>query len=104
MTMNKFYRQGDVGLLKVEALPKGAEKQQVEERIILAYGEVTGHAHAIAADDAALYFEGARRFLEVCYKADLTHEEHGRITLPAGTYKVIIQREYTPNALRIVKD
>ena len=100
-----FYRQGDVGIRKVNTLPKGAVKQQVNDSIVLAYGEVTGHKHQIAADEATLFVAGARRFLEVCYSgATLKHEEHGPITLEPGIYEVIQQREYSPEAIRNVHD
>ena len=42
------FRQGDVGLIPVASLPDGAKKVPRDKgRIVLAYGEVTGHAHAI---------------------------------------------------------
>jgi hypothetical protein len=47
------FRQGDVYLRRVEALPK--ELREIPRdggRIILAYGELTGHAHAIDAPEA----------------------------------------------------
>jgi hypothetical protein len=100
----EFYRQGDVGILRVKALPRTAIKQKCKDRIVLALGEVTGHAHAIASDEAELFIEGTRRFLEVCLKADLVHEEHGTITLDRGIYEVIQQREYFPEAVRNVHD
>src|SRR3990167_910501 len=44
-------RQGDVYLAVVDELPKGATKVVLPKgRIVLAYGEVTGHAHAIYED------------------------------------------------------
>lgn len=56
----KQYRQGDVLLRRVEALPANVRpKQSDEERIVLAYGEVTGHAHAI---DATLEPDGSSKF------------------------------------------
>ena len=43
-------RQGDVLALGVEAIPEDAKPVTRDRgRVILAYGEVTGHAHAIAA-------------------------------------------------------
>jgi hypothetical protein len=65
--------------------------------VVLAEGEATGHAHAIA-DPGALLFEGdgEERFLELVEAAMLTHEEHETIVLPPGAYRVIRQREYTP--------
>jgi hypothetical protein len=43
------YRQGDVFLERVASIPKGAKPVKRDAgRVVLAYGEVTGHAHAIA--------------------------------------------------------
>lgn len=99
------YRQGDVLLRRVEALPAASQRSgPINGRIVLAYGEVTGHAHAISEKQADLFIDGSRRFLEVCYKADLKHEEHATIALPKGVYEVIQQREYTPAGLRNVAD
>jgi hypothetical protein len=42
-------RQGDVLLTPVASLPAGCQAVPLDKgRIVLAYGEVTGHAHAIA--------------------------------------------------------
>lgn len=45
-------RQGDVFLRPVKSLPAGCKPIQPENgvRFVLAHGEVTGHAHAIYAD------------------------------------------------------
>lgn len=51
MTMQKqpILRQGDVLLTPIKALPAGCSEVPLDKgRIVLAYGEVTGHAHAIA--------------------------------------------------------
>jgi hypothetical protein len=32
------------------------------------------------------------------------HEEHGAITVPAGLYRVVRQREYVPGDYRYVAD
>lgn len=98
------YRQGDVLLLKVSRAPAGAQKR--DGRIVLAYGEVTGHAHAIDDEFAELMeFEG-RRYLRVPARkvATLTHEEHGAIQIPGGIYEIRQQREYSPEEIRNVKD
>lgn len=91
-----MYRQGDVLLIPVAALPKGCRPIPAEgERIILARGEVTGHAHAVIG--GAEYFRSSRRlqrFLVVGGNgALLRHEEHAPIDLPAGVYEVRRQRE-----------
>lgn len=104
-----IYRQGDVLIRQVAKIPNGAKAKKNKDRIVLAYGEVTGHAHAIAEPQAKEYTmeqaEGAvRRFLEVASGADVKHEEHATIQLPPGFYEIIQQREYTPEAIRNVAD
>lgn len=100
------YRQGDVLLVKVDmdAIPNGAVQQDADGRIVLAYGEVTGHAHAIDASFAALYQYKSDRLLEAKPGARLVHEEHSAIDLAPGYYKVIQQREYEPGSYRTVID
>jgi hypothetical protein len=101
------YRQGDVLLCAIDPaeLPADAVRVPRERgRLVLAEGEVTGHAHAVDAPSALLLREprpapGApepRRFLVLDAPADLGHEEHAAIALPIGVYEVVIQREYVP--------
>lgn len=101
----EMYRQGDVLLVKVESLPQAAEEMPPDERIVLAYGEVTGHAHAISQLQAKMYADGTNRYLRVDKEgADLVHEEHSTIHLPEGFYRVVRQREYEPASVRFVAD
>jgi hypothetical protein len=101
----KILRQGDVLLVKVAALPN-ASKDTTKGDIILAHGEVTGHAHRIKtpAKKAVLWNAGAERFLQAMETVTLTHEEHSAITIEPGIYRVAIQQEYTPEELRRVAD
>jgi hypothetical protein len=106
----KPVRQGDVWLERVAAIPDTAvEKPRDHGRVILAYGEVTGHAHAI--DDTveaptATLFETPEglAFLKVDALSQLVHEEHGSIALAPGHYRVKRQREYEPDGWRNVAD
>src|SRR4051812_39213305 len=111
---------------------KPADTRDLREagRLILAHGEVTGHAHEVIAEAAAVggvptaqYFEEpgtGRRILMLTAPHVLRHEEHGAITLdpaaPAqvrqgdvflnpianGVYHVIRQSEYHPEDVRQV--
>lgn len=106
--MNHF-RQGDVLVRDIAAIPADSTPVTNEQRIVLAYGEVTGHAHAIDPDQAQEFsFAEAggvvRRFLQVFEVAELKHEEHATIPLPSGFYEIIQQREFTPEAIRNVAD
>lgn len=104
-----IYRQGDVLIRQIDKLPKDAMAVPNKGRIVLAYGEATGHAHAIASDEAMEYTmvdaHGAvRRFLSVASSATVKHEEHAAIPLPAGVYEIVQQREYSPEEIRNVAD
>lgn len=94
-----LYRQGDVLLRRVERIPEKVTVVPRENgRIVLAHGEVTGHAHAIDAppEEATLLTAAdQRRFLWLMRDVDLRHEEHAFVSLPAGMYQVIRQREWT---------
>jgi hypothetical protein len=96
------YRQGDVLLIAVAAIPgRAVPVPRDQGEVVLAYGEVTGHRHAIAEPHAELLAlpdqEIERRFLRIVGdKALLRHEEHDTITLSPGTYQVVRQREYVP--------
>lgn len=104
------YRQGDVLLQRISTLPADAAPCKVEGDVILAWGEVTGHAHRLKPETVKPFAKGgvwsptAERFIQALDGAQLTHEEHSTITLPAGTYRVVQQREYFPDAIRNVAD
>ena len=97
--MTAQYRQGDVFLMEVGKLPHGAMAEAASEKIVLAYGEVTGHSHSVRAEDAKLFRDSEDSYLVVEKKANLIHEEHDTIALPAGVYKVVRQREYNPRTI-----
>lgn len=110
----RLYRQGDV-LLKATRKTVSDQATVITDqgRTILAYGEVTGHAHEVIADTmtddvvpAQQLFEepDGSRLLVVRGPATLRHEEHAPIAIPSGCYEVVRQREYSPEAIRNVAD
>ena len=98
--MMKQYRQGDLLLVEIDRPSRtGKPINPQDGRVILARGELSGHAHAIQNGDGhAKFFEGAgdRRYLQMTEIGRLEHEEHGAIVLEAGWYEVRRQREYDP--------
>ncbi len=108
MNSQQHFRQGDVMVRAVASLPAGlTEVPRDAGRVVLAYGEVTGHAHAIRQSSAKLFMaeDPGRRFLVIDGEAaELRHEEHGTIALAPGHYEVVIQREYSPEEIRQVQD
>jgi hypothetical protein len=98
-----MYRQGDVLICSATVIPATAQKQP---RCILALGEATGHAHQIK-EDAFLWVDtDGIKYIEVFgLEATVQHEEHGPIVLAGpAIYRVVQQREYTPEEIRNVAD
>jgi len=112
------YRQGDVLIECIETIPTEAVKQKRSRRIILAHGEVTGHHHSLETSDPADWWKegeisfanekpstlAGALFLALPDGGAVIHQEHGKIELPAGNYRVTRQREYSPEAIRNVAD
>jgi hypothetical protein len=101
--MMRQYRQGDVFLRAVEMIPPRARPVRAEgDRVVVARGELSGHAHAFAAAEAMMYRQvrTGRVFLLIGEEdARLRHEQHEPIAVPPGHYEVLRQREYTPGAV-----
>lgn len=102
-------RQGDVLLIKTESIPSEAteEKNPDKHRVVLAYGEATGHAHALhfqGDPEAVIRSSGGARFLNVKKEATLKHEEHTHTKIAPGNYILPVQVEYTPKEIRRVAD
>lgn len=104
--MTTQFRQGDVFIERVKALPVDlAQRARDKGRIVLAYGEVTGHAHALDATLAELFEDkDGTLYLKLGELGHVRHEEHSTITLEPGLYRVTHQREYSPEAIRRVAD
>jgi len=90
-------RQGDVLLSRIiDEVMVGVKPK--DGMLILAEGELTGHAHRVSASDARLVHDtGGGMVLEVFRTTRLLHEEHAPVELLPGAYEVTRQREYDPN-------
>ena len=99
----KQFRHGDVIIQQVHVLP---DKPEPLPHLILAHGELTGHAHRIFPTAGGKLFRGEQGlFLEISADGlQVVHEEHASISLPPGVYRVWRQREYSPEEIRIVRD
>jgi hypothetical protein len=111
MSDGKFMvRQGDV--LIMEESKKATTKDHREVKhdpdgsLVLAHGEVTGHHHRIrGVSSTLLRAEGiSDAVLTMGSSGILVHEEHAPIEIPAGTYVVRRQMEYSEQDVRLVAD
>ena len=92
--MDKYYQQGDVLFIPVEKKP---DNLQVKADKIVAEGEATGHMHQVIDENATVYVnKNGEIYLEASEGATVTHQEHHKVTVPAGNYEIKIVREYDP--------
>jgi hypothetical protein len=98
-----MWRQGDVLIDRVEAVPQGATPRP---DVVLARGEMTGHNHQVKVPETAQLWEldGVLYMKVVAPTATIVHEEHKPITLTEGIYRVWMQREYTARVVRPIFD
>lgn len=89
-------RQGDIFIESIKAVPKGKNVKKRASKIV-AYGEVTGHCHQIEGD-VELWEDERAIYVQAKDEFNLVHDEHSKITYPAGTYEFVRQREYDPMA------
>ena len=97
----EYYEHGDVILIPVDKI----EGKKLRTNIIMK-GEVTGHAHVIEKNKTQLYISRNVMYVKVEEPAELTHEEHGKIVIPSGNYRIDRVKEYDPfeKELRDVQD
>jgi hypothetical protein len=98
-----MWRHGDVLIAESQDVPAGARRRP---GTVVAYGEITGHSHRFQEADAVeLWEHNGILFANVLAEAaTIVHEEHRPISIPRGIYRVWMQREYSPEAIRQVAD
>ncbi len=109
-----MYRQGDVLIQQIDSIPESIKVKQN----IVAIGESMDHAHVITGDADVLEFNN-ELYIDARHETELKHlmisngivssnwtKEHHSIPLPAGKYKVTLQRQYNPyeKAIERVRD
>lgn len=103
-----FFQHGDVLLKGVNELPKDSKKIKCD--LVVMEGETTGHKHKVLTKTASIfetiYNDTKLRYLVCPEPAIITHEEHGKISFPAGIYEIDRINEYDPfeDVIRKVRD
>lgn len=88
------YRHGDVHLQTIE--PADVSALTKLPAISLAEGTATGHSHRIDDPTAAEMYSGpdGTKILVASRPVTISHEEHNAITIPPGSYRVSIKRQF----------
>lgn len=89
ITMEPYYRHGDLLLTRVDSIPTKAQKTVTN---ILQEGEVTGHKHRLRGQSQIYELED-QKYVQVEEPTELMHEDHDTIVLERGTYVLEHERE-----------
>lgn len=107
-TINGQYRQGDVLIQNgFDASDIGDEIPKEDGRVVLAHGEVTGHAHAFVSSSAKHFLAKSSKmktYLKLVEPAALRHEEHAEVPIKEKKKEVRIQRQWSTERIRQVQD
>ena len=103
--MKNIYRHGDISLHPIKEVE--GESIKHSGKFVLAEGETTGHKHVLSVpsvDDMEVFRtpEGGL-YMRLKKDGEITHEEHRRVKVKKGTYKLVNEREYDWFALKTVK-
>lgn len=109
----KICAQGDVLIIRLDNAPDltGYTEVPAEGNHLIVTHSETGHHHVLERE-AAQMFENKDNALEsflVLHRGSSLehlrpHDTHDPIALEPGNYKVVRQREYTPEGYRRVQD
>ena len=102
-------RQGDVFLeaSRLKKIPAEAVKVEPQNgRVVLRYGEATGHHHSVDSRTAELWqLPDGWMLLKVSEPTTLDHQEHAAAPFAPGLWVVPQEQvEYTPAEIRRVAD
>lgn len=98
----KAIRHGEVSLLPIDSLPKGANLVEVLSTFVVGHSE-SGHNHVLTAPKTGLFkiFElDGKTYLDIPLEAKLTHqkqgvETHGTHSIKPGIYERVIKKSYS---------
>ena len=96
-------------LISVDSIPAGAKDVTPNGDVILAFGEVTGHAHRIVQTkerpQVRVWDAAGERFIQrISAEARLQHEEHDTTVLEWPIYRQVYQVEERGAEVRRVAD
>jgi len=85
------YRHGDLSFHSIKEMPNDIKETKNN---VLALGETTGHKHVVTGDVQIFQDTLGNTYIKVNGKASVTHEEHRKVELKKGLYKMFNEREF----------
>ncbi len=108
--VDRLGAQGDLLVMRVDALPDGLREESHNGRVVVAHSE-TGHHHVCEVHEARLFRsqDPLTCYLQIAGTgAEIVHnrpwDTHATLSLPPGVWMMRNQREYSPEAWRRVTD
>lgn len=107
MAVGDFHRQGDVFITRLPEVPADAVKAKKSEQ--LAPGSTQGSRHCVATRDLKhCQFFALRQptplqgpIIKAKKPVEITHPEHGHVTVPPGVYGITYQRQLAAELRRV---
>ena len=90
--MEHIYRHGDIPFYPLKGKVEG-EIVRHNGSFVLAEGETTGHKHLLTCPRMEIRKVAGGYILALVEEAQISHEDHKTIKLPAGNYFVGKERE-----------
>lgn len=114
-TFNRMAAQGDCMLIRVNDIPEGLVPVNPENDVYVIAHSETGHNHVMERTNMEVYKDPSKNevdlyemFMVVKEPTELKHlrnfDTHESLLVPPGNYKVVRQREYTPEGFRKAAD
>jgi len=112
-TFDKCAAQGDLLFIRIDELPSDAVRVNATDGKYIASHSETGHAHIIRECEGVEFYHAANDNMTAYLvvnsdKAFIEHlrdfDTHEPISFKQGTYKILRQREYTPEGWRVALD
>lgn len=107
--INTMGAQGDLLVMRVDALPEGLKEEKCGPKTIVAHSE-TGHHHVLESHEARLFRseDPFTCYLQLAEESRIVHtrsfDTHETLVLGPGIWAFRNQTEYTPEGLRKATD
>lgn len=106
MSVGDSWAQGDIALVMLSEVPKGCVREKVAD-LQLAPGTTQGSRHCLESLDGITVWRHQSPtpldgpILDAPNGLRVNHPEHGDISLPAGVYAVVYQRQFAEELRRV---